>query len=204
MPRVHLRKARKDYPSAGIAKGDEYYTWRIKLTYGGQTYRSKTRPRPSQLTNSEWFGALGDLEYDGFDGVEDADGLRGIAEQIRELGEGQREKFDNMPEGLQQGDTGQMLEQRADAAESAADEIDQIADTLEEKLNEIQEAEDKHAELAAAWDAYDEAMDGWEEEDTGPPDEPEDEDPRDRDYKNERADAISEAVEEAKGMLPSE
>ena len=34
MPRVHfVKKARKDYPSTGIQKGDSYYWWQFR--YGG-------------------------------------------------------------------------------------------------------------------------------------------------------------------------
>ena len=55
MPRVYfVKKARKDYP-VGIKKGDSYYWW--KFRYGG-IHRSKTRPRPSQLTQSEFLSTI--------------------------------------------------------------------------------------------------------------------------------------------------
>lgn len=49
-----------------------------------------------------------------------ANDLESLAEQVREFGEEQQGKFDNMPEGLQQGDTGQLLEERASNMEQAA------------------------------------------------------------------------------------
>lgn len=136
MPRVHHRKAAKDYPDHGIAKGEMYYTWSIKMQRGGIVRKSKTYPRPSQLTLSPFLGPLGDLQQD-LPNADSADALREFADQLRELGEEAQGSFDNMPEGLQQGDTGQMLEERAQNCESWADEIEQAADNLEQKLKEI-------------------------------------------------------------------
>ncbi len=54
MPRVtHVKKARKDNPVCKA--GESYYWW--KFRYGGKRY-SLTRPRPSQLTQSAYFGGL--------------------------------------------------------------------------------------------------------------------------------------------------
>jgi hypothetical protein len=156
MPRVHHRKARKDYPAAGIKRGDMYYTWKIKLARGGMLFRQLTPPRPSQLTNSPFTGPLNDLQDD-LRACTDADGLRGIAESVRELGEEQQEKFDNMPEGLQQGDTGQLLEERAQGCESWADAIEQAADSLQSELDEIDGMDAQALELAD--DATDEQLD---------------------------------------------
>lgn len=205
MPRVVTHKARKDYPASGIKKGDTYYQWATRTTVGksyvGTIHRSLTPPRPSQLTKSEFLGAIGDLMYDGWDGVEDAEGLRDVATTVRDIGQAEQDKFDNMPEGLQQGDTGQTLEERASQCSEWADAIDAKADELETALNEIQEAEDAHGALAAEWDAYDAACD--QDAPAGPePQAPTEDDPRERDYDNERSEAVSEAVNEAQGESP--
>jgi hypothetical protein len=42
----------------------------------------------------------------------------------------EREKFDNMPEGLQQGERGQSIEEAADALESAVSSIEEALDHL--------------------------------------------------------------------------
>ena len=42
---------------------------------------------------------------------------------IREIAEAQRFKFENLPEGLQESDAAQRLEEAAEALEQAADEI---------------------------------------------------------------------------------
>lgn len=52
------------------------------------------------------------------------DAMEAAKSIFTEMAEEEREKFDNMPEGLQQGERGQDMETAADALESAADELD--------------------------------------------------------------------------------
>ena len=127
MPRVtHVKSARKANPVAEI--GQPYYWW--KFRHGGKRF-SKTYPRPSQLTQSAYFSGIRSL----VEQIEDTEIEMGdndafielrdeITSQLRELGEEANESLQNMPEGLQQGDTGMMLEARYEACEQAADEIE--------------------------------------------------------------------------------
>lgn len=131
MARPEKRKARKDYPEAGIKAGEEYWYVRLKLQRGGLVKRSKTPFTQSQLTTSPFKGGWYSMQEAWENSAKDADDMRAAAETIRELGEEARGSFDNMPEGLQQGDTGQTLEQRADGCEEKADELDALADELE-------------------------------------------------------------------------
>lgn len=130
MARVHhVKKARKDNPVA--KKGESYYWWKPRVNgRGGAIRYSKTYPSRSQTTQSEFLSAAYDIADASIPGCENADGFRAVAEEIRTLGQEQQDKFDNMPEGLQQGDTGQLLEERAYECESWADELDRIADEL--------------------------------------------------------------------------
>lgn len=146
MPRVHHRKAAKDYPDIGVQKGEKYYTWRIKLAWGGKTCRSKTYPRPSQL-NLGFRGRIGDIEMD-LGNANSLEDLTAVAEAMRELGEEQQEKFDNMPEPLQYGDTGQTLEEQAQGLEEWADHIDELVDSFEDPENED---EDEDWDQEEAW-----------------------------------------------------
>lgn len=182
MPRVTKRKARKDYPNNGIKKGDEYYYWKIKLAYGGIVNRSKTYPTPSQL-NHGFAGLVGEIE-NSLQAADDAEGLRTVAEEIRELGQEQQEKFDNMPEGLQQGDTGQLLEERAQQCEEWADTIISACDEYDNRIEEIEK-------LRAEWDAYDATVS--EDGPSGDLEEPGDERPEE----DAEADAFNELKEEA-------
>ena len=55
MARVHHRKAAKDYPDHGIAKGDLYYYTKIKTgPRSSRVLRSKEPFKRSQLTSSEF------------------------------------------------------------------------------------------------------------------------------------------------------
>jgi len=138
MPRVHfVKKARKDYPAFGIKKGDSYYWW--KFRYGG-IYKSKTQPRPSQLTQSEFLSTIyaiveeiQDVTIDDFNSIEELkEFIEEKAEEIRTLGEEQEDKLNNMPEGLQDGEIGCLLQDRADACYEMADELDEMVEELDE------------------------------------------------------------------------
>lgn len=178
MPRViKVDKARKDHPEIGVKKGEPYYYWTFKNRFGpGTKVKSKTYPKASQLTRSEFASQyrafaerIAELNED--DGLWDA--LQEIAADIRTLGEEQQDKLDNMPEGLQQGSTGELLEQRADACNTWADEIEGLEEPEREDPAEVDpeeytaEADDlvnrsfvsKEDFMDALWDA---AWAGWE------------------------------------------
>ena len=131
MPKVKKVTARKDYPQFGIKKGDVHYFTQMKTgPRSSKVMRQKTPFKRSQLTNSEYLAALYDWE-DSKGDIATLDDLRASAEAIREIAEEQQQKLDNMPEGLQQGDTGQMIQARIDACEGAADELDDIVNDWE-------------------------------------------------------------------------
>ena len=139
MAKVEHRKARKDYPDAGIKKGDMYYFAAVKTgPYSSKTIRQKEPIKPSQLTNSEYLSRLYEWE-ESKNAAESMEAAELLADEIRELGEEQQEKLDDMPEGLQQGSTGELLQERADACEAAAEEIDQIRDEWESARDEFQD-----------------------------------------------------------------
>ena len=131
MARVHYRKARKDYPDHGIKAGDMYYTAKIKTgPRSSRTIRQLAPIKQSQLTTSAfksgWYAA-----QEALDGAFSIDDARSVAEEIRALGEEAETAFENMPEGFQQADTGQLLEARRDAAYECADAIETACDDWE-------------------------------------------------------------------------
>lgn len=129
----HVKKARKARPDQSIEVGDSYYWWANKTGPYSSTKRySKTRPRPSQMTVSEFSGqqlALGErledlsinLSFEDLVTIRDE-----IVDEIGTLGEEQTEKHDNMPEGLQAGPTGELLENRGDECDSWANELEGV------------------------------------------------------------------------------
>ena len=139
MPRVEHRRAAKDYPASGIKKGDKYYTWKFK--FGGRR-RQKERPLPEQLTQSpylqEWLPLQREIEA--FDGT--ASDLDSLLERVRDLGQEQQDKLDNMPDGLQDGHAGETLRERADECEDlATSTLEDLKGQLEELENEQTDAD---------------------------------------------------------------
>ncbi len=132
MPRVtHVRKARKANRALGIKKGQEYWWWKNRLPgrASGVKRVSLRPPRPSQVAGNPFTSAvlaLGERLAD-LTATEDlASELQSVAEDARSLAEEQGEKFDNMPEALQGGPTGELLTERKDALDAWADELEGI------------------------------------------------------------------------------
>ena len=132
MPRVtHVKRARKDNPVC--KKGESYFWW--KFRYGGKRY-SLTRPRPSQLTRSAYYGTVRSL----IEQIEDSDVTSNddflslqdeIASELANLLDETQGSLDNMPESLTYSPTGELLQERIDALEGAQDEVGD-ADEFEE------------------------------------------------------------------------
>src|SRR5690349_14609335 len=124
MPKVHhVKSARKAIPSIGVNVGDSYYWWGMMMGGRGVKRMSKTPPRRSQLTNSTFLATVYDIE-DAQAALTAGDNLGAdrddLAQQLRDLADETQSSLDNMPEGLQQGPTGQLLEERIEACNSAA------------------------------------------------------------------------------------
>ena len=128
-----VKAARKDYPEHDIKKGESYWHWSF---YNGRAssrkHYSKTKPKPSQLTGSPFLStlygceeAVQDLKADSYDSMEDFESdIEGIKGDLENLRDETQSSFDNMPEGLQQGDTGQLLEARVQGLEDLIGEFD--------------------------------------------------------------------------------
>ena len=142
MPRVtHVKSARKDNPVC--KRGESYYWW--KFRYGGKRY-SLTHPKPSQLTQSAYYGTLyaiqEEIEATGLSDVDDWESLtENVTSQLEDLGQETQESLDNMPESLQYSPTGELLQERIDAVDGAISEIEciQEPDDFEEEDYEREE-----------------------------------------------------------------
>lgn len=130
----HVKRARQDNPA--VKKGSEYWWWAFMVGgRGGPKHYSAKPPRPSQLTSSEFLSAayaLGeqaaDFEDDG-EGTwhDEFDSLRDdLAGEWESLADEQDEKRDNMPEGLQDGPVGELLEERGEACRAVASELENL------------------------------------------------------------------------------
>lgn len=139
MAKVHKRKARKDYPREGIKKGEEYYTWSLRPTGrgAGTVYRSKTAPTPQQLESNPFRRSVMEFEDRLSSEGLDKDELDSVIADIRSAADEEQGKFDNMPEGLQQGETGQKVEGRANSLNEWADELEGVDEPEEVSEDDI-------------------------------------------------------------------
>lgn len=155
MPRVnYVKKARNDNPVAKA--GEPYYWW--KFRHGGKHY-SKTRPRQSQLTQSDKKSrayaaaeALEDISIGEDSTLDDLkEQLESIASDVGEIAEEYRESIQNMPESLQESDTAQLCEENAENLDSWQSEIEQALDSIDEDSEDWRdEAESAISEVAGS------------------------------------------------------
>lgn len=144
MPRVtHVKKARKDIKRGDeivVKKGESYYWW--KFAYGSKNV-SKTPPKASQLTQSDFLSQMYEIEEAIEDvGSQSFEDLQSFVEDIKGrldcLQEETEDKLSNMPDQLQEAPTGEMMQGRIDAAQEMIDDLDNI----EFEINEDEIAEE--------------------------------------------------------------
>jgi flagellar biosynthesis chaperone FliJ len=153
MPRVHHVKSAR-IAHGDIKVGEPYYWW--KFRYGGKR-TSRTYPKASQLTQSEYLQTIYGIQeretpasYDELESTRDE-----IKDELEQLRDEQEEKRSNMPEGLQEGDTGNLLQERYDALDGAINDLenveipddDALLDDLDEPLPEDATDEQKAEKL---------------------------------------------------------
>jgi vacuolar-type H+-ATPase subunit I/STV1 len=124
MTKLHfVKKARKDNPA--VKKGESYYWW--QFAFSPKQY-SATRPRRSQYaTQSSYLQQVMDME-DANRVCDDSliDDIDELKTQIEELQSECEQSLENMPENLQEAETGQLLQERIDACEAAISELENI------------------------------------------------------------------------------
>ena len=162
MPRVtHVKKARKDYPSFGIKKGDSYYGWSFNF---GPTMKSLTPPTRSQLTLSDFLSQLYDLE-DGisnrFSDLDDTDEIQSaiddLISDIQNLLDETQERLDSMPEQLQEtSSAGETLQERIDNLENWISELESVDTDIDEEFKD----EDKEGRITEIIDEIDQTSSG--------------------------------------------
>jgi hypothetical protein len=167
MPRINIvNKARKAQGTCGrcgakIKKGDPYKWW--KFRFGGKRIRcANCVVRGSELTQSKRGEILAQEEAledavsdfrsnEDFDAFESA--IEDIINELDNLADDARSSFENMPEGLQQGDTGQMLEQRADSIDEFKDELESAKDNARSTWDSFESDDDEEEDKTSKDDA---------------------------------------------------
>lgn len=145
MARLHfVKQARKD--NQVVKKGESYFWW--KFRFGGKHY-SKAKPKRSLLTESSFLGGVWDIEDTlteaGASGAAFEDIISDATGEIECLGEEAQSALDNMPDSLQSGPTGELLQGRVDACEEWVSELEDIDldidDDLDDEEKEAREEE---------------------------------------------------------------
>ena len=132
MAQAHfVQKARKDNPA--VKAGESYYWW--KFRYGFKHY-SATRPKQSQLTNSPFLSEMYAISEDLADMQSPTDEIEGLLDRIDALREQAENSLYAMPEQLQDGDTGWLLQERIDAMEAWRNDLESIDMEVKEGLSD--------------------------------------------------------------------
>lgn len=155
-----------------IAKGESYYWWQFK---NSPKKYSKTRPKASELTQSNYLSQLYEIQERideiSADCAEDLesilDDIKSNLESLKEETEG---SLENMPESLQSSPTGELLQERIDSLDNAISEFEGIdLDYDEPDTDQVKEeiAEDEGLDTEVeGWDATitDDVIEEWKQD----------------------------------------
>lgn len=142
-----------------IHKGEPYYWW--QFLNGGKNI-SKTQPRQSQLTQSEFMSQYYSIQEQIEDmAITTAEELSEFVESLKSDAETLRdetqEKLDSMPDSLQSSPTGELLQERIDEMEEIVSQLENIEVEYEEDMDDI------NTDVASDND-IDTDVEGWETE----------------------------------------
>lgn len=143
-----VKKARKDFPEHDIKKGDSYWYWSFRF---GGVHKSKTQPRPSQLTQStflsEIYSIQEEIESITSESVEDLEStVDEIKSRLEDLKSECENSLDNIPDQLKECDTGTLLQERIDGVDEWINNLDSLDLSIDEDIKE-EEKKEKIEEL---------------------------------------------------------
>lgn len=147
------KKPADDKDTIVVNKGQEYYAWSL---FGESKERiSVTCPNRNQLTNNEFKlgyyaveDRIGDLFSQDFLESSIDDEVNEIVSDIESLKDNAQESLDNMPEQLQEGETGQMLQSRVESLEEWSSNIEAVDLSIDIDIEDEESEEYKEAKLA--------------------------------------------------------
>lgn len=125
-----VQKSRRDYVCGRcgkkIEKGQPYF--RGDLNFAPPVVRCcRCGLEPWEVTTSDYQLTAGEIVYRWHQHNDpDECGRDSIVSDLESLRDDLQDRLDNMPEGLQQGDTGQLLQERIDCLDSAISELEDI------------------------------------------------------------------------------
>lgn len=155
-----------------IPVGSKYY--RGELNFSRDIIRCETCKLESwEVTTSDYQLRVGTIVYQWRASYDlSITGVEEIVSELEDIRDDLQDRLDNMPEGLQQGETGQLLQDRIDNLDSVIDELNSIdEDCIKEEIaseygsedDEEPEYDEDNAEMVEAFeekiaDAIDDAL----------------------------------------------
>lgn len=143
--------AAKDYPNFDIAKGDLHWTWSLR---NSGTHRSKTRPKNSELTESEFWKTIYSFQeqyaesFCAPDKIEDE--ISTIITELEDLKSSAEDARDNAPENFRE-KVEEKYQGRIDALETCIAALEAIeTDAPSEGVDEW--VAERHQEVRDALD----------------------------------------------------
>lgn len=141
-----IQKSRKEYKCSKCGKvipvGSKYY--KGEINFGPTIIRcSDCKLEAWEVTTSDWQLSTGAIinRWEENYGLSESTPEE-IRNEIESIMSDQQDRLDNMPEGCQEGDVGQLIQERIDACEATMDELDSIdidslkADALSEYMGD--------------------------------------------------------------------
>lgn len=146
---IFVKAARKEWKCSKcgktIEKGSSYY--KGEINFGPTIVACKhCKLKGYEVTTSEYIKRVGRLCEDYTEDYSlDDSGVSMIIDELESIRDDCDEKLDNMPEGLREGDAGQLLQDRIDACDDAIGELENIDydDVVSEALSEIIDDDDE-------------------------------------------------------------
>lgn len=131
-----------------IPVGSKYY--RGELNFSRDIIRCETcKLEGWEVTTSDYQLRVGAIVYQWRESYDlSITGVEEIVSELEDIRDDLQDRLDNMPEGLQQGETGQLLQDRIDNLDSVIDELNSIDEDCikEEVASEYQSEDDEEAE----------------------------------------------------------
>ena len=125
-----IKKSRKEFKCNRCGKvipaGSTYY--KGEINFGPTIVRCEDCKLESwEVTTSDYQLSVGQIIYKWRDDYNLEDGTNeDLASALEEIKDDLQDRLDNMPEGLQEGDVGQLLQERIDSLESAISDLESI------------------------------------------------------------------------------
>lgn len=148
--RIDRSKPRDENDKVIIPKGSIYYKWSFR--YGG-TFRSLVKPKPSQLTQSDFLSTVyswqENLEVFETEDFEEVNEYRdNLIEDVDQLLEETQEKLENMQEyNLGESPNAELLQDRIEALENYKNDLENFEADESNVLNSLEELKQIYLEL---------------------------------------------------------